>query len=74
MNDLGMERFAKLDQVYNKYTADKDYESFRDSIFEIFQANELFPLLRTMPMLVENNYRIRFLGDIDEFIVSRQDN
>lgn len=71
-HDLGPMKYDKLMKAFNRYDVDSDYESYRNILFEIFQEDNLFVLLRTMTLLSRPEHRVGFATDIDDFIKTIQ--
>lgn len=71
-DDLGSEKYEKLGLASDQYLADGDYESFRNILFEIFQEDRLFTLLKCMPVLSRPEHRSQLVADIENFVTPNQ--
>lgn len=71
-NDLGSENYALLVTAFDLYDDDGNYETFRDSLFQIFRETRVLSLLKCMTLLLVSEHRSRFDEESNEFIRSHK--
>lgn len=71
-SELGTVKYQELWQIVEKYNSDEDYESYRDSLFEIFEDNRWAYNLKGMLFFTKSSHRTVFEQDIERFIKSHE--
>lgn len=69
-NDLGSESYEVLVTAFDLYDNDGNYETFRDSLFQLFREPRVLSLLKCMTFLLVFEHRSRFDEESNEFIRS----
>lgn len=67
-DELGTEMYQQLVQIWSKYDADGNYESYRDSLFDIFGGKKWIYNLKGCLFLTKPHHRVDLDKDIAEFI------
>lgn len=67
-NDLGTTKYQKLCQIFFKYNIDADYQSFRDSLFEIFNDKQWQYRLKGMILFMKPVHKSTFEKDVELFL------
>lgn len=67
-NQLGIERYQQLVQIWFNYDADGNYELYRDSLFNIFDDKKAKYFLKGCLLFTKSEHEVSLGEDIDKFI------